>query len=406
MNSKICGERNVYSVVNTSRKSVNTEGKEHEEDLECGNVSLNSTESIHNDFYDFKVFTHNSLAELRSEMDVIKIADDSHKVDSTKSVNDQRYIIESKDAIIQLFREEISFLRQENIDLRDIIRRNHSNVTSQNISSNDNDIIPILVKQLNDKQKTIETLLSNQQLSNVTYERKHLAANKIVQDNNVQNTSNKPLTANKIVQENCLSINNVQNSSNTYTNVNELEKSFNRNTIKEKPVNTPPPVKNVFIVGDSIVNGVNPNRFKDCKNLNISVKPFGGSTSRDMLDYIKPIVRKRPDILVVHVGTNDLTNSVDTIENLSKLFKYIHDESPETNIAMSSVTTRTDRKGLDNKVTTLNINIAKLCSENELKLIDHSNITSKHLSKKKLHLDTNGLSILSNNFVKFINNCD
>ena len=173
-------------------------------------------------------------------------------------------------------------------------------------------------------------------------------------------------------------------------------------SMNEKPL----PVKNVFIVGDSIVNGVNPNRFKDCKNLNISVKPFGGSTSHDMLDYIKPIVRRKPDMLLVHVGTNDLTNSVDTIENLDKLFKYIHDESPETKIAMSSVTTRLDRKGLDKKVTTLNTNIAKLCTENELPLIEHLNITSKHLSKKKLHLDAKGLSILCDNFVKFINNCD
>ena len=255
LSSKIYGERNVYNIVNSrvntseiSEISENPEEKEHEVELEYGNVSLNSSELIQNDFYDFKMFTHNSLAELRSQIGMIKITEDSHKVDPTKS------IIESKDAIIGLLREEIGFLRQENIDLRDIIRRNQSSETSENISSNDT--VPILVQQLNDKQKTIETLLSSQQLRNVNYERK-------------------PLTANTIVKDNCLSNRNGQTISINHTDVNEHEKTLNRNTVNEKPL----PVKKVFIVGDSIVNGVNPNRFKDCKNLNISVKPFGGSTS-------------------------------------------------------------------------------------------------------------------------------
>ena len=93
--------------------------------------------------------------------------------------------------------------------------------------------------------------------------------------------------------------------------------------IKKQTCNVPN--KKVFIIGDSLINGVNPNRFTTCKNISVSVKPFGGSTSRHMLDYIKPIIRKKPDMVIFHVGTNDLTNSIDTKENINKLLKYVTD---------------------------------------------------------------------------------
>ena len=37
-----------------------------------------------------------------------------------------------------------------------------------------------------------------------------------------------------------------------------------------------------------------------------------------MLDYIKPTVRRKPDVLVIHTGTNDLTNGVNTMKEVMK----------------------------------------------------------------------------------------
>ena len=37
-----------------------------------------------------------------------------------------------------------------------------------------------------------------------------------------------------------------------------------------------------------------------------------GYTTEDMADHIKPIIRRKPDIILVHIGPNDLTNSVNT----------------------------------------------------------------------------------------------
>jgi hypothetical protein len=42
------------------------------------------------------------------------------------------------------------------------------------------------------------------------------------------------------------------------------------------------------------------------KNTRVQVSTFPGYTILDMADHIKPIKRKRPDKLILHVGTNGL----------------------------------------------------------------------------------------------------
>ena len=42
------------------------------------------------------------------------------------------------------------------------------------------------------------------------------------------------------------------------------------------------------------------------KNNDVKVDAHSGSITVDMLDYIKPIVRRKPDVIVIHTGTSDL----------------------------------------------------------------------------------------------------
>ena len=75
------------------------------------------------------------------------------------------------------------------------------------------------------------------------------------------------------------------------------------------------PTKNsVIIVGDSIVKRLTgPGISK--KNL-IKIKTNPGATTEDIIDYIKPSIRKRPDFLLVHSVTNDFTNGVNTMTKI------------------------------------------------------------------------------------------
>ena len=61
------------------------------------------------------------------------------------------------------------------------------------------------------------------------------------------------------------------------------------------------------------------------KKNNIKVIIHLGSTTEDMLDYIKPIARRKPDTLIIRTNTNDLTNGVNTIKKVRKPVKVIRE---------------------------------------------------------------------------------
>ena len=43
---------------------------------------------------------------------------------------------------------------------------------------------------------------------------------------------------------------------------------------------------------------------------------FSGGTSEKILEKLDDIIKEQPDDLIVHVGTNDLTNNIDLLTNV------------------------------------------------------------------------------------------
>ena len=60
------------------------------------------------------------------------------------------------------------------------------------------------------------------------------------------------------------------------------------------------------------------------KNRDIKIITHPGSTSNGMLEYIKPIIRRKPHVLPIHAGTNDLANNVNMIKTVTDRVKCIH----------------------------------------------------------------------------------
>ena len=60
------------------------------------------------------------------------------------------------------------------------------------------------------------------------------------------------------------------------------------------------------MTGDSVLNGANEKGLS--KSRNVKVKNYPGATSEDILDKIDDLLKVKPDCLLVHVGTNDLTS--------------------------------------------------------------------------------------------------
>ena len=48
-----------------------------------------------------------------------------------------------------------------------------------------------------------------------------------------------------------------------------------------------------------------------------------GCFSEDMVDYVKHVVKKKPDTLVIQVGMNDLMKGVNTVSKVRKFVEVI-----------------------------------------------------------------------------------
>ena len=123
----------------------------------------------------------------------------------------------------------------------------------------------------------------------------------------------------------------------------------------------------------------------------------------DIADHIKHDTRRKPDLLIIHAGTNDLTRGINTIKVMRKTFTVVKKESPETQIAISTLITRYDKPGMDKKVQEINRKITVLCIEEKVEIIDNSNLDDHCLGRGKLHLNRKGNAFLAKNFISILN---
>ena len=57
-----------------------------------------------------------------------------------------------------------------------------------------------------------------------------------------------------------------------------------------------------------MLNGINKEGLSNDK-YKVKVKNHSSAIREDICDFIKPEVRNKPDIIIVHAGTNDITNN-------------------------------------------------------------------------------------------------
>ena len=169
------------------------------------------------------------------------------------------------------------------------------------------------------------------------------------------------------------------------------ESSFKKDKTKEQK-------KRVVITGDSMLNGIHEKGLS--KNHTVKINNFSGGTSETVLQNIDETLKSKPDCLIVHAGTNDLTNGINLLNQAKKIVKQVKKASQNTKIAFSSIITRKDRKNIDKKVSEVNSYLKNYCSQKNIDFID--NLKEEHLGQKKLHLNKKGNSILAKKNLKFL----
>ena len=75
--------------------------------------------------------------------------------------------------------------------------------------------------------------------------------------------------------------------------------------------------KEVIVIGDSVLNNINSRGLSKSKT--VEVISFPGATSTDIVENIdKFLENQQPKCLIVHIGTNDLTNDINFSNNVKK----------------------------------------------------------------------------------------
>ena len=86
--------------------------------------------------------------------------------------------------------------------------------------------------------------------------------------------------------------------------------------------------KNVVIIGDSMLNKINGKKLSKSKKVNVLNIP--GATSGDIIGNTDEVLEGKPESLIVHVGRNGLTNSVNLLSNVQKIVHKVKNTSPDT----------------------------------------------------------------------------
>ena len=149
-----------------------------------------------------------------------------------------------------------------------------------------------------------------------------------------------------------------------------------------------------------MVNGIDEKRLSK-KHGNVKVFHFSGARIEDINQYIIPIIKKQPDYLILHVGTNDATTN--TSENIlddlliikSNISKQL---ATSCRIVLSKPIIRHDNGKANLTIRNVNKHLSALQSE----CIENDNISSQHLGGKGLHLTPKGKVRLALNSMKQI----
>ena len=135
------------------------------------------------------------------------------------------------------------------------------------------------------------------------------------------------------------------------------------------------------------------------------VKAFPGATVEDMSDYIMPSLRRKPEEVILHVGTNNLKFSEPRkiAQGIVSLGLKIQNHSPDCQITISSLISRSDQTP-NGKTKDVNKIVSQFAKQHAWRTIPHANIKNEHLNASGLHLNVQGTKLLAKNLISHLRN--
>ena len=153
-----------------------------------------------------------------------------------------------------------------------------------------------------------------------------------------------------------------------------------------------------LIIGNSMISGLDEKRMSS--NGSVKVRSFPGARIEDMTDYIKPLLKKCPSKVILHIGTNNAVsdNSRMIIDKTLSLKHFIESSLSNSMVIISNIIHRSDNA---KSVLTLK-NYNNHLKELDIDIIDNSNIHGECLTRKGLHLNNRVSGKLAINMIRKI----
>ena len=156
------------------------------------------------------------------------------------------------------------------------------------------------------------------------------------------------------------------------------------------------------VLGDSIVKNIRGFKMKEAidHQENVHVYTFPGADIDAMNSHVTPTMKKNPETIILHCGTNDLggNDSAQTVaENIAELAQALN--TNVNKVYVSGIVPRGDR--LNEKAMEVNEKLQRMCQRRKIQFIDNRNIDPQlHLNGSRLHLNYQGTCCLANNFLR------
>ena len=68
------------------------------------------------------------------------------------------------------------------------------------------------------------------------------------------------------------------------------------------------------------------------KQQQVKIQNLPGGTSETILDEVDTLVADKPDCIIVHAGTNDITKGINSLNSVKKIVKKVKQTSPNTKV--------------------------------------------------------------------------
>ena len=154
-----------------------------------------------------------------------------------------------------------------------------------------------------------------------------------------------------------------------------------------------------LIVGDSMLVGSREAKLSRGKR--IKLRYFPGGKTEDLQYHLIPCLKKEPDNIIIHFGTNDSPYKTEDfiykeLVNVKEAITKFHPNCK--NIVIPSPIVQTDRKEANNILK----KYSNILKQEERHVTFQKNISASHLHRDGLHLNLNSTVILAGNLLSRI----